>query len=441
MSDKPPPIARAIKLLEAFHQRGSLATRDVMELFGVDRQVARRDVLALVDAGIPITPVGQGNARRNVLDPAFRRTRFHFTPGDAFALNLARRSMPFLESTLVTEWLDELHAKLGVGRPEQTAKWEAQFQQRLVFLSEPYRSYGEHEAVIDVIIRCLLDDKTAHLDYAGVTRRDKQTVEPLALVVFRRALYLLARRPGTKTLRRFAVERIVSARIGEGFRYPEDFDPRTAFEEPYGISDPQHPISEVRLRFASVTAEYVRARHFHASQRFEDGPDGTVDLVMTTGGRELENLALEYGWTVEVLSPLWLRAKVAEHHRRAAAYYEDEGSKAVVQGEIYWATVRRFPQDDAKPHPHLVIQDDVLNESRLPTVTVVGLTSNPRRANEPGNVLLKEAEGGLEKMSVIVVSQVSTVLKSSLGERIGQLSAERVSQVLDGLRFQHRSFR
>jgi mRNA interferase MazF len=190
-----------------------------------------------------------------------------------------------------------------------------------------------------------------------------------------------------------------------------------------------------------VTAEYVRARHFHGSQRFEEGPDGSVDLVMTTGGRELENLALEYGWTVEVIEPPWLRAKVAEHHRRAAAYYTEEIDEPVLQGELYWATVRRFPQDDAKAHPHLVLQDDLLNESRLPTVTVVGLTSNLKRANEPGNVMLDVQEGGLDKASVIVVSQVSTVLKSSLGARIGQLSPERVSQALNGLRFQQRSFR
>ncbi|MCA9489305.1 MAG: WYL domain-containing transcriptional regulator [Myxococcales bacterium] len=326
MTDKLRPVVRAIKLLEAFHQRGTLATKDVMELFDVDRQVARRDVLSLIEAGVPITPVGEGNATRNVLDAGYRRSRFHFTAGDAFAFALARRMMPFLESTLVTEWLDELHAKLAVGRPEQTARWEERFRQRLVYLSEPHRSYAEHEAVIDPLIRCLLDDKTAHLDYAGVRRRDKLTVEPLALVIYRRALYLLARRAGATELRRFAIERIRSARIGEPFRYPVGFDPHEAFRESYGIADPDHPISEVRLRFVKGTAEYVRARHFHPTQRFEDGPDGTLDLVMTTGGRELENLALEYGWTVEVIAPAWLRATVAEHHRRAAAYYStDDG--------------------------------------------------------------------------------------------------------------------
>lgn len=92
------------------------------------------------------------------------------------------------------------------------------------------------------------------------------------------------------------------------------------------------------------------------------------------------------------------------------------------------------------PHPHVVIQDDVLNRSRIPTVVVCALTSNLKRANEPGNVLLDVGEGNLPRQSVLVVSQVSVVEKSRLGAAIGSLSRERVDQVLAGLRFQQASY-
>jgi mRNA interferase MazF len=55
-------------------------------------------------------------------------------------------------------------------------------------------------------------------------------------------------------------------------------------------------------------------------------------------------------------------------------------------------------------------------------------------------VLLAAAEGGLEKQSVIVVSQLSSIHKSRLGARIGELSQERVEQALAGLRFQQAAF-
>ena len=116
-------------------------------------------------------------------------------------------------------------------------------------------------------------------------------------------------------------------------------------------------------------------------------------------------------------------------------------STAINQGDIFWITL-----DDAQgslpghPHPHVVIQADVLNKSRVHTVIVCALTSNLKLANEPGNVLLEPGEGNLPKQSVLVVSQVSSVEKTKLGDYVGTLSAERVTQILDGLRFQQATF-
>ncbi len=62
------------------------------------------------------------------------------------------------------------------------------------------------------------------------------------------------------------------------------------------------------------------------------------------------------------------------------------------------------------------------------------LTSNLRRANSPGNVLLEAGEADLPEQSVVNVSQILTIDKSQLGEKIGTLSAELVRQILDGIR-------
>lgn len=111
------------------------------------------------------------------------------------------------------------------------------------------------------------------------------------------------------------------------------------------------------------------------------------------------------------------------------------------RGDLFWIG----PDDSRGPapsysHPHVVVQDDVFNHSRITTVVVCALTSNLHGANEPGNVLLDAGEGNLPKQSVVVVSQVSSVDKARLGERIGALSDARVEQILAGLRFQQLSF-
>jgi mRNA interferase MazF len=91
-------------------------------------------------------------------------------------------------------------------------------------------------------------------------------------------------------------------------------------------------------------------------------------------------------------------------------------------------------------HPHVVVQDDVFNRSRVRTVIVCAVTSNLKRASEPGNVLLDEGEGNLPKRSVVVVSQVSSVEKEALGAYLGALSDLRVDQIVAGLRFQQASY-
>ena len=86
-------------------------------------------------------------------------------------------------------------------------------------------------------------------------------------------------------------------------------------------------------------------------------------------------------------------------------------------------------------HPYVVIQDNLFNHSRIHTVVVCALTTNLKRANAPGNVLLDDGEANLPKQSVIEVSKISSVEKTELGEYIGSLSQQRIDQVLAGMRF------
>jgi len=104
------------------------------------------------------------------------------------------------------------------------------------------------------------------------------------------------------------------------------------------------------------------------------------------------------------------------------------------QGEVYWADLG--PSSGSGPgfrHPHVVVQNDLFNRSALQTTIVCVITSNPKRARLPGNVPLAAGEAGLPEPSVVNVSQVYTVDKDDLVERIGTLSPDRLAEVLAGL--------
>src|SRR5262245_22852135 len=109
----------------------------------------------------------------------------------------------------------------------------------------------------------------------------------------------------------------------------------------------------------------------------------------------------------------------------------DEQEMNVRPGDIFWISPNeRNKISTDHTHPHVVVQNNTSN-----IVVVCALTSNLKRAKEPGNVLLDEGEANLPKQSVVVVSQMSTVDRTQLGELIGRLTEQRLSQVLVGLRF------
>lgn len=105
------------------------------------------------------------------------------------------------------------------------------------------------------------------------------------------------------------------------------------------------------------------------------------------------------------------------------------------RGEIWWADLPNpVGSEPGYRRPVLVVQDDVFTQSQINTIVVVIITSNLRLAAAPGNVLLPCAASGLPRESVVNVSQILTVDKTFLTERIGSLPKSLQDEVDEGLR-------
>ena len=106
----------------------------------------------------------------------------------------------------------------------------------------------------------------------------------------------------------------------------------------------------------------------------------------------------------------------------------------IEQGDVFWIDLGDTGGSaPAFRHPHVVVQNNLFNQSRINTVIVCVITSNLKRAEAPGNVLLRKGEANLPKPSVVNVSQLFTVDKRELVEKIGALSPARVRQILEGI--------
>jgi mRNA interferase MazF len=107
----------------------------------------------------------------------------------------------------------------------------------------------------------------------------------------------------------------------------------------------------------------------------------------------------------------------------------------VKRGEIWWTELSEpRGSEPGYRRPVVVIQSDDFNKSRIATVIAVVLTTNTRLAQAPGNVYLSCKKTGLANDSVANVSQVITIDKSFLTEKVGKLQPHIIKRIEEGLR-------
>jgi mRNA interferase MazF len=105
------------------------------------------------------------------------------------------------------------------------------------------------------------------------------------------------------------------------------------------------------------------------------------------------------------------------------------------RGEVWWAELPEpVASEPGYRRPVLIVQSDDFNRSRIHTIIAVVLTTNLRLAAAPGNVLVRTEDTELPKNSVVNVSQIITVDKAFLTERVSRVSDHIMLMVEDGIR-------
>src|SRR4030095_1630143 len=112
----------------------------------------------------------------------------------------------------------------------------------------------------------------------------------------------------------------------------------------------------------------------------------------------------------------------------------DRRTMVIQQGEVYWLQFGSIKGSAlAGRRPALIVQHDRFNRSAISTTVVAAITSNVRLGAMPGNVRLRKGEAGLPRPSVVNVSQIRTIDRTRLGNRVGLLGRSRMQDVLRGL--------
>ena len=107
---------------------------------------------------------------------------------------------------------------------------------------------------------------------------------------------------------------------------------------------------------------------------------------------------------------------------------------SIKQGDIFWLDLEE--PEGSEPgfrRPVIIIQNDIFNFSKINTTVVCICTSNLKRAKSPGNILLKRGIGNIKTDCVINITQILTVNKIDLEEKIGFLPNKLLKEVISGV--------
>lgn len=180
-------------------------------------------------------------------------------------------------------------------------------------LLEEVPSVKDH---LSPILAAMKTDATLRITYQSYWRDESSTfeLEPYCVKLFKQRWYLVGRSPHYDQIRIYALDRILSLEItGKTFKMPKKFDPKTFFEDFYGIIAHENAkVETVRLKVGAEQSNYLRSLPLHPSQKeVEKGEGYSIFELNLCSEFDFQQEILSQTPDIEVLSPEWLREEIA----------------------------------------------------------------------------------------------------------------------------------
>ncbi|MFN7981643.1 MAG: WYL domain-containing protein [Vicinamibacterales bacterium] len=317
-------------LREIEHARTGVTIDELAELCGVTTRTIRRDLQALEESGFPVyddRSSDDGRTRWMMNGQAFKGLFAGLTLSELCALYFSRTLLESLSGTPFRGELERAFDKLGASLTPHMRRFLDQLPQVIASKPDPLRrrpeaAAGEQERIVSRALEATLHHRQATLTYHSRSsgRSKSYLVHPYRLAYAQGGLYLLAHVPEYDEVRTFAVERIEDISLLEDTFTPADDMPEDAFPHSLGVHS--GPPETVVIEFERGVSDYVRAREWHQSQRWEEHADGTLVLTLQVCiDQALRSWIMSFGAVARVIAPEALVRDVVDDIERAKARY------------------------------------------------------------------------------------------------------------------------
>jgi hypothetical protein len=180
-----------------------------------------------------------------------------------------------------------------------------------------FEEIPDGQQFLPVILEALKKNTVLEMTYQSFWRDEANTftVEPYCLKAFKQRWYLVARSPYLDKVMIYALDRVHELEpTALHFDYPEDFVAEEYFEDCFGIiADQNYDVENVKLKVAAGQANYLRTLTLHQTQKeIERNDEYSIFTVRLRPTFDFRQEILTMGSDIEVLSPKWFRAELAE---------------------------------------------------------------------------------------------------------------------------------
>lgn len=294
---------------------GGMRVSDLSRHFQVNRRTMYRDLSFLAEQGVPLWQE-HGIFRIN-------RARYQMTVRLTYHESVAL----VLAGLLLARTFDERNPhvisalrSLAVTLPEP---FRAHLE-RAAIRTQSQQANHRHTAVLEAIAEGWGTGHKVYLTYCS-PKDDavhERTIAPYMLEPTAAGVYVIGHDETSRDIRTFKLERVQTARVlPDTYIIPAEFDPVAYLQSSWQIMTGDQP-TEVILRFNAEAAPYVRERTWHTSQEIaSDSGEGLILKLFIADPREMLPWIRSWGAQVEVITPDWLREKVAEDLKHAAELY------------------------------------------------------------------------------------------------------------------------
>jgi len=251
---------------------------------------------------------------------------FHnLTEGEMLALFIFLNVAEQFRGTPLEETFNHLGEKLKLALPDSLQMNYEDFEMLLSPFLMPLAMRVDVSQVFSELFRAITERKRVLISYYSLSSRQitERKVDPYHIYNFEGVWYFCGFCHLRGEIRDFALDRVQEVKmLEESFVRPPDFSPRDYLSQAFRMY--RGEATQIRIRFDSYQAAWIKERIWHPTQEIEELPDGGIIFTICGHPEEIKRWVIGYGAHAEILEPEYLRQEVEKEMEKLQEIYHND---------------------------------------------------------------------------------------------------------------------